>query len=131
MLYDSLHEKLLPLAGETLVYPAHGADSLCSKNLSSKAVSTIGAQRLYNYALQPMSRERFIELVIADQPDTPAYFTYDAVLNAREPPPSMKRSSGSCGRYCFSGWWSSSTRGRSCSTRTSPQTSRARTCAVR
>ncbi len=86
MLYDSLHDKLLPLPDDTLVYPAHGAGSLCGKNLSTDTVSTIGVQRQYNYALQPMSRERFVEIVTADQPDTPAYFTYDAVLNARERP---------------------------------------------
>jgi glyoxylase-like metal-dependent hydrolase (beta-lactamase superfamily II)/rhodanese-related sulfurtransferase len=86
MLYDSLHTKLMPLPAETLVYPTHGAGSLCGKNLSSETVSTIGEQRRYNYALQPMSRERFIEIVTADQPDTPAYFTYDAVLNTRERP---------------------------------------------
>ena len=86
LLYDSLREKLLPLPDETLVYPAHGAGSLCGKNLSTDTVSTIGVQRRYNYALQPMSRERFVELVTTDQPDTPAYFSYDAVLNARERP---------------------------------------------
>jgi hydroxyacylglutathione hydrolase len=86
MLYDSLHEKLLPLPDATLVYPAHGAGSLCGKNLSTDTVSTMGVQRLYNYALQPMSRKRFVEIVTADQPDTPAYFTYDAVLNTRERP---------------------------------------------
>jgi hydroxyacylglutathione hydrolase len=86
MLYDSLHDKLLPLPDDTLVYPAHGAGSLCGKNLSTDTVSTIGVQRTYNYALQPMSRQRFIEIVTSDQPDTPAYFTYDAVLNARERP---------------------------------------------
>jgi hydroxyacylglutathione hydrolase len=86
MLYDSLHNKLLPLPDDTLVYPAHGAGSLCGKNLSTDTVSTIGVQRTYNYALQPMSRQRFIEIVTSDQPDTPAYFTYDAVLNARERP---------------------------------------------
>jgi len=86
MLYDSLHGKLMPLPADTLVYPTHGAGSLCGKNLSSETVSTIGEQRRYNYALQPMSRERFIEIVTADQPDTPAYFTYDAVLNTRERP---------------------------------------------
>jgi hydroxyacylglutathione hydrolase len=86
LLYDSLHEKLAPLPDETLVYPAHGAGSLCGKALSEETVSTMGIQRQYNYALQPMSRERFIELVTADQPDTPAYFSYDAVLNARERP---------------------------------------------
>ncbi len=86
MLYDSLRQKLASLPDETLVYPAHGAGSLCGKNLSTDTVSTIGVQRRYNYALQPMSRERFIEIVTADQPDTPAYFSYDAVLNAREHP---------------------------------------------
>lgn len=86
MLYDSVHDKLLPLPDETLVYPAHGAGSLCGKNLSTDTVSTIGAQRRYNYALQPMTRERFIEIITTDQPDTPAYFTYDAVLNGRERP---------------------------------------------
>ena len=86
MLFDSLRGKLLPLPDETLVYPAHGAGSLCGKNLSTDTVSTIGVQRSYNYALQPMSRERFVELVTTDQPDTPAYFTYDAVLNSRERP---------------------------------------------
>lgn len=86
MLYDSLHQKLLPLPDDALVYPAHGAGSLCGKSLSTDTVSTIGVQRQYNYALQPMSRERFVEIVTADQPDTPAYFTYDAVLNSREHP---------------------------------------------
>jgi hydroxyacylglutathione hydrolase len=86
MLYDSLREKLLALPDETLVYPAHGAGSLCGKNLSTDAVSTIGEQRLYNYALQPMSKAAFVEIVTADQPDTPSYFTYDAVLNTRERP---------------------------------------------
>lgn len=86
MLYDSLHQKLAPLPDDTLVYPAHGAGSLCGKNLSTDTVSTMGVQRSYNYALAPMSRERFIELVTTDQPDTPAYFAYDAVLNTREHP---------------------------------------------
>jgi rhodanese-related sulfurtransferase/glyoxylase-like metal-dependent hydrolase (beta-lactamase superfamily II) len=86
MLYDSLHLKLLPLPDATLVYPAHGAGSLCGKNLSKETVSTIGDQRRFNYALQPMSKEDFIRLVTADQPDAPPYFTYDAVLNTRERP---------------------------------------------
>ena len=86
MLYDSVHHKLARLPDETLVYPAHGAGSLCGKNLSTDTVSTIGVQRAYNYAMQPMSRERFIEIVTADQPDAPAYFSYDAVLNTREHP---------------------------------------------
>ena len=83
-LYDSLHNKLLPLPDETLVYPAHGAGSLCGKQLSSDTVSSLGDQRRFNYALQPMTKEEFIRLVTADQPDAPAYFTYDAILNTRE-----------------------------------------------
>jgi rhodanese-related sulfurtransferase len=75
---------LLPLPDETLVYPAHGAGSLCGKQLSSDTVSSLGDQRRLNYALQPMSKEEFIRLVTADQPDAPPYFTYDAILNTRE-----------------------------------------------
>ncbi|HUX68446.1 MAG TPA: MBL fold metallo-hydrolase [Terriglobales bacterium] len=86
MLYDSLQQKLLPLPDATLVYPAHGAGSLCGKKISQDTVTTIGEQRRLNYALQPMSREEFLRLVLADQPDAPAYFTYDAVLNTREHP---------------------------------------------
>jgi hydroxyacylglutathione hydrolase len=83
-LYDSLHNRLLMLPDETLVYPAHGAGSLCGKKLSSDTVSSLGDQRRLNYALQPMSKEEFVRLVTADQPDAPQYFTYDAILNTRE-----------------------------------------------
>ena len=84
LLYDSLRSKLLTLPDSSLVYPAHGAGSLCGKALSKETVSTIGEQRKSNYALQPMTREAFVTLVTADQPDAPPYFTYDAVLNSRE-----------------------------------------------
>jgi hypothetical protein len=83
-LYDSLHNKLMVLPDETLVYPAHGAGSLCGKQLSSDTVSSLGDQRRLNYALQPMSKEEFIRQVTADQSDAPPYFTYDAILNTRE-----------------------------------------------
>ncbi len=83
-LYDSLHNKLLTLPDDTLVYPAHGAGSLCGKQLSSDTVSSLGDQRRMNYALQAMSKNEFIRLVTADQPDAPQYFTYDAILNTRE-----------------------------------------------
>ncbi len=86
LLYDSIHDKLLTLPDETLVYPAHGAGSLCGKNMSEDTVSTIGIQRQYNYALQPMTSEEFIRIVCADQPDTPDYFTYDAILNTKQHP---------------------------------------------
>src|SRR3954467_2366464 len=86
MLYDSLRTKLLTLPDASLVYPAHGAGSLCGKALAKETVSTIGEQRRSNYALQPMTKGAFIDLVTADQPDAPPYFTYDAVLNAKERP---------------------------------------------
>jgi rhodanese-related sulfurtransferase len=85
-LYDSLRDKLLTLPDSAAVYPAHGAGSLCGKALSKETVSTIGEQRRSNYALQPMSKAAFVELVTADQPDAPSYFTYDAVLNSQERP---------------------------------------------
>jgi hydroxyacylglutathione hydrolase len=86
MLFDSLHTKLLRLPDQSLVYPAHGAGSLCGKALSKETFSTLGEQRRSNYALQPMSKEAFIQVVTADQPEAPAYFTYDAVLNSEERP---------------------------------------------
>jgi rhodanese-related sulfurtransferase/glyoxylase-like metal-dependent hydrolase (beta-lactamase superfamily II) len=86
LLYDSLRNKLLTLPDAAAVYPAHGAGSLCGKALSKETSSTIGEQRRSNYALQPMSKAAFVELVTADQPDAPSYFTYDAVLNSQERP---------------------------------------------
>jgi glyoxylase-like metal-dependent hydrolase (beta-lactamase superfamily II) len=86
LLYDSLRSKLLPLPDASLVYPAHGAGSLCGKAISKETVSTIGEQRRLNYALQPMSKKAFIELVTVDQPEAPPYFAYDAVLNSKERP---------------------------------------------
>ncbi|MGA2130979.1 MAG: MBL fold metallo-hydrolase [Bryobacteraceae bacterium] len=86
LLYDSLHAKLLMLPDATRVYPAHGAGSLCGKALGSESFSTIGIQRTLNYALQPMSKDEFIRLVVADQPDAPSYFAFDAVLNTKERP---------------------------------------------
>jgi hydroxyacylglutathione hydrolase len=86
MLFDSLHSKLLPLPDASLVYPAHGAGSLCGKAISQATVSTMGEQRRLNYALQPMPKQTFIDLVTADQPEAPPYFVYDAVLNSKERP---------------------------------------------
>ena len=80
-LFDSLRKKLMPLPDETLVYPAHGAGSMCGKNLSDETFSTLGKQRWENYALQPMTKQEFLGLVTADQPEAPAYFGYDAQMN--------------------------------------------------
>jgi glyoxylase-like metal-dependent hydrolase (beta-lactamase superfamily II)/rhodanese-related sulfurtransferase len=81
MLYDSLYEKILPLSDETEVYPAHGAGSLCGKSLSKETWSTLGVQRKNNYALQPMTKEEFIKIVAADQPEVPQYFPKSASKN--------------------------------------------------
>ncbi len=81
MLYDSLHEKILPLPDETEVYPAHGAGSLCGKSLSDETWSTLGNQRQFNYALKPMSKEEFVKIVAEDQPEVPMYFPKSASKN--------------------------------------------------
>jgi glyoxylase-like metal-dependent hydrolase (beta-lactamase superfamily II)/rhodanese-related sulfurtransferase len=81
MMYDSLHEKLLRLDDAVEVFPAHGAGSMCGRNLSTETSSTIGEQRELNYALQPMSKEDFIKLMTTDLPEAPAYFSRDAEIN--------------------------------------------------
>ncbi len=80
-LYDSLHEKILPLSDETEIYPAHGAGSLCGKSLSKETWSTLGNQRKSNYALQSMSKAEFVKIVTEDQPQVPAYFQNSAAKN--------------------------------------------------
>ncbi|MGA7990742.1 MAG: MBL fold metallo-hydrolase, partial [Thermoanaerobaculia bacterium] len=80
-LYDSLHGKLLTLPDGVAVYPAHGAGSLCGRNISSETSSTIGVQRRTNYALRPMPREDFVRMMTADLPEVPAYFPRDVELN--------------------------------------------------
>jgi hydroxyacylglutathione hydrolase len=81
MLYDSLHGKLLKLSDDVLVYPAHGAGSLCGRNMRAERVSTIGTERLTNYALQIKSREEFAQQLTSNLPARPAYFLQDAEIN--------------------------------------------------
>lgn len=83
MLYDSVQRKLMGLADEVRVFPAHGAGSACGKNLSTERQSTIGEQRRTNYACTPMSKEQFVALVTGGQPAAPGYFAFDAVLNRK------------------------------------------------
>ncbi len=83
-LYDSLHDKLLTLPDATKVYPAHGAGSACGKNLSTDTWSTIGVQRITNYALLADDKQAFFDLVTEGQPPAPSYFIYDAVLNRQD-----------------------------------------------
>jgi hydroxyacylglutathione hydrolase len=88
MLYDSLHTKLLVLPDDVLVYPAHGAGSLCGRNMRAERSSTIGTERLTNYALQIKSREEFVRQLTANLPTRPEYFLQDAEIN-REGAPSL------------------------------------------
>ena len=83
-LYDSIHDKLLPLPDATRVFPAHGAGSACGKNLSTDTSSTMGEQRLTNYALLAPDKKTFIDLVTEGQPPAPEYFVYDAILNRKD-----------------------------------------------
>ena len=81
MMYESLHEKILKLPDEVEVYPAHGAGSMCGRNMSKETSSTIGEQRKFNYALKPMSKEDFVKMMTADLPEAPVYFPKDAEIN--------------------------------------------------
>jgi hydroxyacylglutathione hydrolase len=88
LLYDSLHGKLLKLADDVLVYPAHGAGSLCGRNMRAERSSTIGTERLTNYALQIKSREEFVRQLTKNLPARPDYFLKDAAIN-REGAPAL------------------------------------------
>ncbi len=81
LLYDSLHGKLMKLPDNVLVYPAHGAGSLCGKNMRAERSSTIGTERLTNYALQIKTREEFVQQLTSNLPARPEYFSKDAEIN--------------------------------------------------
>ncbi len=76
--------KLMALPDETRVYPAHGAGSMCGKSLGKESFSTIGREKIGNYALAIHDIDAFVRAVTADQPEAPAYFGFDAALNKRE-----------------------------------------------
>ena len=81
MMYDSLNNKLKKLADDVIVYPAHGAGSSCGKNIGKETWSTIGEQKKNNYAMQEMTKEKFIELVTSGLTAPPQYFFKDAEIN--------------------------------------------------
>ncbi|RIJ34198.1 MBL fold metallo-hydrolase [Pontibacter oryzae] len=85
-MYHSTRDKLMKLADDVVVYPAHGAGTLCGKALSEANSSTIGAEKNGNYALQQMSEEEFVKILTADQPFIPKYFSYDVSLNKQGAP---------------------------------------------
>ncbi len=82
-LYDSLHNKIIPLADDIIVYPAHGAGSACGKNMSKETTDTLGNQKKTNYALQPMSKEVFIEKVLDGLMPPPGYFPGNVLMNIK------------------------------------------------
>jgi len=88
MLYESLHRQLLTLADNVLVYPTHGAGSLCGRNMRAERSSTIGTERLTNYALQIKTKEEFIRQLTTNLPARPEYFLQDAEIN-REGAPTL------------------------------------------
>lgn len=83
MLYDSLHQKLMTLPDDVKVYPAHGAGSLCGRQMSADKFSTIGREKLSNYALRATSKDEFVMLLTADLPVRPEYFRQEVELNRR------------------------------------------------
>lgn len=82
-LYDSLHNKIIPLADDIIVYPAHGAGSACGKNMSKETTDTLGNQKKTNYALQPMTKEKFIEEVLDGLMPPPGYFPENVLMNIK------------------------------------------------
>jgi len=80
-LYDSLHNKIMPLSDDLIVYPAHGAGSACGKNMSKETSDTLGNQKKTNYALQPMSKEAFIKEVLTGLTPPPGYFPQNVMMN--------------------------------------------------
>ncbi len=88
MMFDSLHHKLMTLPDKTIVYPAHGAGSLCGRNMRADSSSTIGTERLTNWALQIKSREDFVVQMTSNLPARPEYFAQDAAIN-REGAPAL------------------------------------------
>lgn len=85
-MYDSTRKKLMKLTDDVILYPAHGSGSLCGKALSDAQSSTIGAEKISNYALQPMSEDAFVSLLLEDQLFIPKYFAYDVALNKKGAP---------------------------------------------
>jgi len=82
-MFHSLRNKLMILPDDVLVYPAHGAGSLCGKGLSEQNSSTIGAEKISNWSLQNMSEANFVKELLADQPFIPKYFSFDVDVNKK------------------------------------------------
>lgn len=86
-LHDSIFDKLLPLGDQTILYPAHGAGSVCGEGMAAREFSTLGHERLHNPALRKGSREAFIEAKAAEEPEQPPYFRRMEEYNRNGAPP--------------------------------------------
>lgn len=89
-MYHTLREKLMPIDDEAMLYPAHGAGTLCGKGLSKANSSTMGQEKKTNWSLQPMTEEEFVQSLLSDQPFIPAYFPYDVEINRKGATPFEK-----------------------------------------
>ena len=89
-MYHTLRDKLIPLNDDVILYPAHGAGTLCGKDLSEANSSTMGREKQTNWSLQPMTEEEFVKSLLSDQPFVPAYFPFDVEIN-RKGAPSFKK----------------------------------------
>jgi glyoxylase-like metal-dependent hydrolase (beta-lactamase superfamily II)/rhodanese-related sulfurtransferase len=94
MMYTTVQEKLKPLADDVLVFPAHGAGSLCGKNLSDARQSTIGEQRATNWAFGNIDEKTFVDSLLEGQPYIPKYFGYDVDMNKKGAPSFQRSISG-------------------------------------
>ena len=86
MMYDTIHQKFAKLNDDVVVYPSHGAGSLCGKSIRKAASSTIGFEKQTNYAFENRTKDEFVSLLLSDQPFIPKYFAYDIHLNSKGAP---------------------------------------------
>lgn len=89
-MYDSLHNKIMPIEDDVIIYPAHGPGSACGKNIGKETFDTLGNQKKNNYALQNISKEEFIKILTDGIAPAPAYFFEDAKINKKGAPPLEK-----------------------------------------
>jgi glyoxylase-like metal-dependent hydrolase (beta-lactamase superfamily II)/rhodanese-related sulfurtransferase len=89
-MYHTIQNKFTNLPNEVLIYPAHGAGSLCGKNMSSASSSTLGNERTGNWAFKPQTEEEFVKELLSDQPFIPSYFGFDVDTNKKGPKKFMK-----------------------------------------
>ncbi|HET9744966.1 MAG TPA: MBL fold metallo-hydrolase, partial [Chitinophagaceae bacterium] len=86
MMYDTIHQKFAKLNDDVILYPSHGAGSLCAKSIRKGASSTIGYEKQTNYVFENRTKDEFVRLLLSDQPFIPKYFAHDVQLNRKGAP---------------------------------------------